>query len=89
MLVKIKTFEAVEIDGVFTKLNHDGTCDLTVRVACSAGTYVRALAEDLGKRLGIGAHLAGLRRTRAGHFRMEDASTLSRLKDLAGAHSLN
>ena len=87
--VKITVFEVVEKDGVFMKLNADATLDLTVRVACSAGTYVRTLAEDLGKRLGVGAHLAELRRTRAGHFEMEQATTLSRLTDLAGAHSLN
>ena len=87
--VKITVFEVVEKDGVFMKLNTDATLDLTVRVACSAGTYVRTLAEDLGKRLGVGAHLAELRRTRAGHFKMEQANTLSRLTDLAGAHSLN
>jgi tRNA pseudouridine55 synthase len=87
--VKITVFEVVEQDGVFMKLNTDATLDLTVRVACSAGTYVRTLAEDLGKRLGVGAHLAELRRTRAGHFTMEQANTLLRLTDLAGAHSLN
>src|SRR5215831_10807470 len=88
-LVKIRAFEAVQRDGVFTKVNDDGTCDLTVRVVCSAGTYVRTLAEDLGKRLSIGAHLAELRRTRAGHFKMEQANTLLHLTDLAGLHSLN
>jgi len=88
-LVKVRAFEAMEKGGVFTKLNDDGTCDLTVRVVCSAGTYVRTLADDLGKRLGIGAHLAELRRTCAGHFKMEQANSLSRLRDLAAAHSLN
>src|SRR5215471_15508285 len=87
--VKIKAFEAMERDGVFMKLNQDATCDLTVRVACSAGTYVRTLAEDLGQRLGIGAHLAELRRSRAGQFRMEQAHTLARLTDLAAARAIN
>jgi tRNA pseudouridine55 synthase len=49
--------------------------DLDIRVECSAGTYVRVLAEDLGRRLGCGAHLAGLRRTRSGPFREADAAT--------------
>lgn len=44
-----------------------------IRVACSKGTYVRALARDLGEALGSGAHLDGLRRTRTGGFRVEDA----------------
>jgi tRNA pseudouridine55 synthase len=87
--VQIKTFAAVETDGAFMKTNDDATRDLTVRVACSAGTYVRTLAEDLGKRLGIGAHLAELRRTRAGSFKMEDASTLERLTELAETNSFN
>ncbi len=62
------------------KDNHDGTFDLEVRVACSAGTYIRTLAEDFGKRLGVGAHLAELRRTRVGDFPVEDAKTLEQLK---------
>jgi tRNA pseudouridine55 synthase len=62
------------------KDNHDGTFDFEVRVACSAGTYIRTLAEDFGKRLGIGAHLAELRRTRVGDFPVENAKTLEQLK---------
>jgi tRNA pseudouridine55 synthase len=87
--VNIRTFAAVDRDGAFMKVNDDATRDLTVRVVCSAGTYVRTLAEDLGKSLGVGAHLAELRRTRAGSFKMEQANTLSRLTDLAGTHSIN
>ena len=63
--------------------NADGTCDVPVRVVCSAGTYVRALAESLGERLGVGAHLTELRRTRAGSFRVSDAVTLERLQESA------
>jgi tRNA pseudouridine55 synthase len=48
--------------------------DLALRVECSAGTYIRSLAHDLGEKLGTGAHLAGLRRTRAGPFRLEQAT---------------
>jgi len=44
-----------------------------LRVRCSKGTYVRTLAEDIGGALGTGAHLAGLRRTGSGRFRVEDA----------------
>jgi len=46
---------------------------VTLRVSCSTGTYIRALARDLGENLGVGAHLAELRRTRIGPFRVEDA----------------
>jgi tRNA pseudouridine55 synthase len=53
--------------------------DLTVRVHCSKGTYVRALAHDLGEVLGVGAHLAALTRTAVGAFTLEDAVELERL----------
>jgi tRNA pseudouridine55 synthase len=61
------------------------TKDFCFRVVCSSGTYVRTLAEDIGKRLGIGAHLATLRRTRAGGCRLEQAVTLEHLAELADA----
>jgi tRNA pseudouridine55 synthase len=50
--------------------------DLTLRVHCSAGFYVRSLAHDLGIRLGTGAHLAALRRTWSGDFSLADALSL-------------
>jgi tRNA pseudouridine55 synthase len=46
---------------------------VTLRVDCSAGFYIRSLAHDLGDRLGVGAHLASLRRTRTGDFTVEQA----------------
>jgi tRNA pseudouridine55 synthase len=49
------------------------------RVVCSPGTYVRSLAHDLGQRLGCGAHLTALRRTRSGEFRVEQAIPLERI----------
>jgi tRNA pseudouridine55 synthase len=52
---------------------------LEIRVACSKGTYVRTLAEDIGEALGTCAHLAALRRTGSGRFRVEDAVTLEAL----------
>lgn len=78
--VKVREFEALRCGGRFLKDNEDGTVDLAVRVVCSAGTYVRTLAEALGERLGIGAHLAELRRTRAGDFSIASAVTLDQLK---------
>lgn len=51
--------------------------DLDVRVECSSGTYIRALARDLGAALGVGGHLTALRRTRIGPFRVEDAADLA------------
>jgi tRNA pseudouridine55 synthase len=53
---------------------------LHFHLACSSGTYARGLAHDLGAALGLGAHLAGLRRTRIGNFRAEDAVTVARLE---------
>jgi tRNA pseudouridine55 synthase len=50
--------------------------DLDVRVACSSGTYIRALARDLGTGLGVGGHLTALRRTRVGPFAVADAVPL-------------
>jgi tRNA pseudouridine55 synthase len=50
-----------------------------LRLVCSKGTYVRTLAADLGARLGVGAHLVGLRRTASGPFRLEQAITLDEL----------
>ncbi|WP_271983517.1 tRNA pseudouridine(55) synthase TruB [Pseudoclavibacter terrae] len=47
--------------------------DLDIRVSCSSGTYIRALARDLGAALSTGAHLTALRRTRVGDFGIEDA----------------
>jgi tRNA pseudouridine55 synthase len=54
---------------------------LRFRLSCSSGTYARGLAHDLGAALGIGAHLADLRRTRIGGFRVEDALPLSPLDE--------
>jgi tRNA pseudouridine55 synthase len=53
--------------------------DADVSVTCSSGTYIRALARDLGAALGVGGHLTRLRRTRAGPYREDDARTLDQL----------
>jgi tRNA pseudouridine55 synthase len=57
------------------------TWDLGLVVRCSAGTYIRTLAEDIGRRTGVGAHLAELRRTAAGRFTIDQSTTLDRLAD--------
>lgn len=67
-------------------LNFDAEqMQLTLRIVCSKGTYIRALARDIGERLGSGAHLTALRRTRVGNQRVEDCWTieqfLEKLKD--------
>ena len=50
--------------------------ELTVRCFVSSGTYIRTLAEDIGEKLGVGAYLTELRRTKAGDYRVEDAMKL-------------
>jgi len=55
---------------------------LRFRLACSSGTYARGLAHDLGAALGVGGHLAELRRTRIGGFQVEEAATFRRLEEL-------
>ncbi len=80
--VTVHQFEALEHDGALLRHNSDGTCDLAARVLCSAGTYIRTLAESVGERLNVAAHLARLRRTRAGEFRLEQAHSLEELEEL-------
>jgi tRNA pseudouridine55 synthase len=55
--------------------------EVVIDVYCSSGTYVRSLANDLGKELGCGAHLIGLRRTKSGRFTLRDAIPLRRLQE--------
>jgi tRNA pseudouridine55 synthase len=71
------TVEAFEL-GEVRRL--DDVVDADVRVVCSSGTYVRALARDLGEALGVGGHLTMLRRTRVGHFDLASAHTLDELE---------
>lgn len=59
-----------------------------IRVAVSAGTYIRVLAEDIGRKLGIGAHLTSLRRTRAGNFDLSQAVTLQQLTEKVESNEL-
>jgi len=59
---------------------------LAFTAACSAGTYIRSLAHDLGQVLGCGAHLAALRRTSVGPYMLAEAVPLARLEEAAAAH---
>lgn len=59
------------------------TPEAVIELSCSAGTYVRTLASDLGEKLGCGAHLSALVRTRAGSFRLENSLTL---EEIAARH---
>ncbi len=55
--------------------------EVVIDVHCSSGTYVRSLANDLGKKLGCGAYLVGLRRTKSGKFTLRDATPLRKLQE--------
>ncbi len=83
--VVVHELAALATDDSLLTRHDDGTCALRVRVVCSAGTYVRTLAESIGANLGTGAHLTALRRTRAGAFGLTGAHTLDRLHELAEA----
>ena len=73
--IHIAELALVELDGA----------TLRVKVTCGKGTYVRVLAEDIGKALGCGASLAALRRTAVGGFRVADAISLERFEELPPA----
>jgi tRNA pseudouridine55 synthase len=72
--VTVETFEIGQVHRL------DDVIDVDVRVVCSSGTYVRALARDLGRALGVGGHLTMLRRTRVGGFDLASAHTLDELE---------
>ncbi len=63
--------------------------DVSVKVRCSKGTYIRSLAHDIGLRLGCGAHLRALRRTGIGRLRIEEALGLDRLAALTEAERIS
>jgi tRNA pseudouridine55 synthase len=73
--VRIERFELLAVRRA------DQLIDLDVEVDCSSGTYIRALARDLGEVLGVGGHLTSLRRTRVGHFTLEQACLLDELAE--------
>jgi tRNA pseudouridine55 synthase len=73
--VRIDRFDVLAIR------HHDGLVDVDVEVDCSSGTYIRALARDVGAALRVGGHLTALRRTRVGRFGLDQARTLDELAD--------
>lgn len=75
--VTIHRFELTD----FRRSDDGRIVDLDVTVRCSSGTYIRALARDLGEALGTGAHLTALRRTAVGPFEISDAVTVEELAD--------
>ena len=71
--VKVFSLDLVEFDGITAR----------VRVHCSAGTYLRSIAHEVGRRLGCGAFLESLRRTSSGEFTEDQAHSLEQLRELA------
>ncbi|MFF3452310.1 tRNA pseudouridine(55) synthase TruB [Streptomyces sp. NPDC002667] len=78
--VTISSFAVYDIRDAVAE---DGTpvLDLVVSVVCSSGTYIRAIARDLGADLGVGGHLTALRRTRVGPYKLDSARTLDQLQE--------
>ncbi|MFE5891729.1 tRNA pseudouridine(55) synthase TruB [Streptomyces sp. NPDC056462] len=76
------TVSSFSVHDVRDAVAEDGTSvlDLVVSVVCSSGTYIRALARDLGADLGVGGHLTALRRTRVGPYKLDSARTLEQLQ---------
>lgn len=70
--VTINSIDILKIDGV----------RVTIDVSCSKGTYIRTLCEDIGVKLGVGAYMNTLRRTKTGKFTIEESHTLKELEDL-------
>jgi tRNA pseudouridine55 synthase len=77
------TVSSFTVHDVRDAVAEDGTpvLDLVVSVVCSSGTYIRALARDLGADLGTGGHLTALRRTRVGPYKLDAARTLDQLQE--------
>jgi len=72
-----------------TKDQRPKTKDYALRVACSAGTYIRTLAEDIGRKIGVGAHLTELTRIKAGKFDLSKAVTIEELEEIVAAAKLD
>ncbi len=70
--VTINSIDILKIDGV----------RVTIDVSCSKGTYIRTLCDDIGKKLGVGAYMETLRRTRTGCFKIEESYTIEELEAL-------
>ncbi|GAB3200568.1 tRNA pseudouridine55 synthase [Pontibacter aydingkolensis] len=70
--ITIKAFDVTAIEGA----------EIHFRVVCTKGTYIRSLAHDLGQKLGCGAHLSSLVRTRIGEYKLEDALTIEDIQEI-------
>ncbi|MCC9166577.1 tRNA pseudouridine(55) synthase TruB [Pontibacter harenae] len=73
--ITIKTFDITGVEGNV----------ISFKVICTKGTYIRSLAHDLGQKLGCGAHLSALVRTRIGDYKLEDALTIENIQEIRKA----
>ncbi len=80
--IYIHHLEQLKLDDQLLRFNADGSCDVGIKVKCSAGTYIRTLAHDLGAKLGYGAHLVALRRTAIGNLSIINAKTLEQINEI-------
>jgi tRNA pseudouridine55 synthase len=80
LMARPVTIHRFEVHGVRREPGSE-VVDLDVTVECSSGTYIRALARDLGNALGVGGHLTALRRTHVGPYSLEQARTLEQLAE--------
>lgn len=92
-LVTVSRFDLLGFEQSQAPGSESPTLDLKVDVECSSGTYIRALARDLGETLGVGGHLTALRRTRIGGYTLDDAQPIDgdapRLMAMADAARLS
>lgn len=81
--VTVSSFQVYDVRETVAEGSGGGTpvVDLVVSVVCTSGTYIRALARDLGADLGVGGHLTALRRTRVGPYGLDAAKTLEQLQE--------
>lgn len=94
--IEIEEIELLPPEGCLEKTAHQAVYfsdlpRLRIRVACSKGTYIRTVCQDIGEKLGCGAAMSSLVRTKAGQFSLEDAHTLSeieRIRDREGLQSV-
>ena len=80
LMARPVTIHRFEVHGIRREPSGD-VVDVDVTVECSSGTYIRALARDLGNALGVGGHLTALRRTQVGPYSLEQAGTLEQLAE--------
>jgi tRNA pseudouridine55 synthase len=76
VLMKPAVITVYELD-----IQHFALPELTIRITCSKGTYIRSLARDLGAALQSGGHLAGLRRTRSGKYHVSNACSIAEIEN--------